>query len=86
MSFAAGYSAQALHDGAFVWADDSQYASFSSTTTNQFSVRAYGGVRFVTSGAGLTVDGYPVLTSGGGMGFTIQTNYGDTQHHRWLAG
>ena len=61
-SFAAGQQAHAVNQGAFVWAD-SQNAVFTSTTTNQFSVRANGGARFVTSGAGMTIDGYPVLTS-----------------------
>jgi hypothetical protein len=42
-SFAAGFSAEALHDGTFVWAD-SQNASFSSTASNQFLIRAGGGV------------------------------------------
>jgi len=58
-SFAAGNNAEALHQGAFVWAD-AQFTTFASTTTNQFSVRANGGVRFVTSGAGLTIDGQPI--------------------------
>lgn len=65
-SFAAGSSAQAVNSGAFVWADDSSGSSFSSTANNQFSVRAYGGVRFVTGGAGMTLDGVPVGTGGGG--------------------
>lgn len=43
-SFAAGQQAQATNNGAFVWAD-SQNASFSSTTTNEFSVRAQNGIR-----------------------------------------
>ena len=60
-SFAAGQQALATNDGAFVWAD-TQNGVFGSTTTNQFNVRANGGVRFVTSGAGITVDGSPVLT------------------------
>jgi hypothetical protein len=42
-SFAAGQSAQALHQGAFVWAD-SQGAVFASTTNDEFSVRANNGV------------------------------------------
>jgi hypothetical protein len=42
-SFAAGNGAQAVNDGAFVWADDSG-ASFASTADNQFAVRASGGV------------------------------------------
>ena len=60
-SFAAGLRAQATNDGAFVWAD-SQNTVFGSTKPNQFNVRANGGVRFVTSGAGMTVDGQNVLT------------------------
>ena len=43
-SFAAGNRAQALHAGAFVWAD-AQNASFASTTNNSFNIRASGGVR-----------------------------------------
>ena len=72
-SFAAGQQALATNDGAFVWAD-TQNGVFGSTTTNQFNVRANGGVRFVTSGAGITVDGSPVLTSAAGNGIVIQTN------------
>ncbi|HTY88054.1 MAG TPA: tail fiber domain-containing protein [Candidatus Acidoferrum sp.] len=55
-SFAAGRQAQALHQGAFVWSD-SQPTPFASTTNDQFLVRAQGGVRLVTSGAGMTLDG-----------------------------
>jgi trimeric autotransporter adhesin len=43
-SFAAGNQAQALHQGAFVWAD-SENAAFSSTTNDEFSIRAQNGVR-----------------------------------------
>jgi trimeric autotransporter adhesin len=53
--FAAGDQAQALHSGAFVWADSRGYA-FPSTAVNQFSARATGGVRFVT---GLDGSGNP---------------------------
>ncbi len=42
-SFAAGDEAQALHQGAFVWAD-SQGSAFASTGNNQFLIRAGGGV------------------------------------------
>jgi hypothetical protein len=42
-SFAAGYRAQATNDGTFVWAD-LQDADFASTGTNQFLIRASGGV------------------------------------------
>jgi hypothetical protein len=59
-SLAAGRSAKATFPGAFVWAD-SAGSDFVSTAPNQFSVRASGGVRLVTSGAGATVDGNPIL-------------------------
>ena len=58
--FAAGQQAQVYHDGSFVWSDN-EPGVFFSTTTNQFNVRADGGVRFVTGGAGITLDGQPVL-------------------------
>jgi hypothetical protein len=46
VSFAAGDSAQALHDGTFVWADlDPSRNPYSSTGTNQFCVRARGGIQ-----------------------------------------
>jgi len=43
-SFAAGQRAKAMHEGAFVWADKSINADFSSTAPNQFSIRASNGV------------------------------------------
>ncbi len=49
-SFAAGYHAQALYQGDFVWAD-SQSTNFAATTNDQVSFRCQGGVRF-TSGSG----------------------------------
>ena len=61
-SFAAGNQAQAVHDGAFVWSDNSTASPFATVTTNEFAVRATGGARFVTGGAGLTIDGLPVAT------------------------
>ncbi len=68
-SFAAGQQAQALHQGAFVWAD-SQNAVFASTSNDSFNVRAGGGVRFVTGGAGLLVDGQSPALRAGGNTFT----------------
>ena len=44
-SFAAGRQALASHDGSFVWADATG-GSFASTGTNEFDVRASGGVNF----------------------------------------
>jgi hypothetical protein len=61
-SFAAGESANALHDGAFVWAD-SQGSAFSSTAANQFLIRASGGVGIGTASpqGDLHVNGNTVL-------------------------
>lgn len=47
-SLAAGRNAQAQNIGSFVWAD-SRDGTFSSTTANEFSVRATGGVRLVSA-------------------------------------
>jgi hypothetical protein len=66
-SFAGGWRAKATNDGAFVWAD-TQNTDFYSTTNDEFNVRAQGGVRFETSGAGLTVDGQPVVAGVVGTG------------------
>jgi hypothetical protein len=49
-AFAAGTSAQAVHDGAFVWSDDSSTVT-SSTANNQFVARATGGFVFYTAPA-----------------------------------
>jgi hypothetical protein len=46
--FAAGRRAKANHDGAFVWAD-SFNADFASTKSNQFLIRAAGGVGINTN-------------------------------------
>lgn len=61
-AFAAGRRAKANHTGAFVWAD-SEGTDFESTTTNQFNVRARGGVRLETGGTGLLVDGVIIAGS-----------------------
>ena len=49
-SFAAGQQAQALYQGAFVWADSSN-AVFASTAIDQVSFRCNGGVRFTSGSA-----------------------------------
>ena len=49
-AFAAGHRAKANHTGAFVWAD-STAVDFASTATDQFLVRARGGVEFHTDEA-----------------------------------
>ena len=55
-SLAGGQQAKAEHSGSIVFADAS-YADFPSTRANEFAVRAGGGARFETGGAGLTLDG-----------------------------
>ncbi len=67
-SFAAGSNAQATNDGTFVWADSSSTNAFGSTTTNQFLVRATGGVQFLTAGGGVSVDGQPLFAGNNGSG------------------
>jgi trimeric autotransporter adhesin len=64
-SLAAGQQAQAVHNGTFVWADYSTYAPFTSTSSNQFLIRATGGV-----GIGTTAPDNPltVATVGGTSG------------------
>lgn len=55
-AFAAGRNATASHGGSFVWADSG--SAFSSSATNQFNIRASGGVRIYTnsgSTAGVTM-------------------------------
>jgi len=47
-SFAAGYRAKANHNGSFVWGDSTN-ADVASTGTNQFVVRANGGIYFQDS-------------------------------------
>ncbi len=53
LAFAAGVAAKAIHDGAWVWADggagDLLSPDFASTRTNQFLVRASGGVGINTN-------------------------------------
>jgi hypothetical protein len=50
-AFAAGFLAQALTDGSFVWSDDTTPVQVGSTKSNQFVVRATGGVGFFSSEA-----------------------------------
>jgi len=78
-AFAAGTRAKAIHTGAFVWAD-AQNVDFISTGTNQFLIRASGGIGINTnnpSGAALNIAGTVMATtfqspnfSGNGVGLT----------------
>jgi hypothetical protein len=75
-STALGYDAQATHSGSFVWADASLFAPpFTSTTSNQFAVRASGG--FYLQGnlsIGRPADVPLSVWSGQASGFFISTN------------
>jgi len=66
-SFAAGRRAKANHHGCFVWADMTN-ADFSSTDTNQFLIRASGGVGIGTTSPGqkLDVDLGDIVVQGAG--------------------
>jgi hypothetical protein len=59
-SFAAGQQAEAMHEGAFVWADSATVSTppppFTSVANNEFAVRATGGVRLVTA---INISGTP---------------------------
>lgn len=61
-SFAAGRQAQAIHNGAFVWADNNAI-DFPSTALDQFRVRASGGTQIYSNSA-LTTG--VTLAAGGG--------------------
>ncbi|MCL4790359.1 MAG: hypothetical protein KJ070_26845, partial [Verrucomicrobia bacterium] len=65
-ALAGGRQAQALHQGAFVWADSSGL-NFSSTASNQFLIRASGGVGINTNNPGsaaLAVNGDTQVSGG----------------------
>ena len=64
-SFAAGYRAQALHSGAFVWADSKNF-NFGSAVANQFRVRTTGGAQFVSAvnGSGGSIAGVTLAAGG----------------------
>ena len=77
-SFAAGDSAEAQHQGAFVWAD-SQGSSYSSDRNNQFKIRAGGGMVLDVSGSsGLNPAALRISsTSANGVGIFVAQNSSD---------
>jgi len=89
-SFAAGRRAQAVNQGAFVWADSTD-ADFASTAADQFLVRATGGVGIGTASPTeqLSVSGSAEVSAsvksplfsalpGDGSAVTVRTNDGST--------
>ncbi len=90
-SFAAGRGAQILntHGGSFVFADSND-AVFSSQASNEFSVRATGGVRFVTAidNGGAPISGV-MLPGGSGSwsflsGAAFKTNIEPVDSHELM--
>lgn len=75
-SFAAGTQAKATHVGTFVWADDSTSSDFASTGTNQFLIRALGGVGIGTNAPTnrLSVAGNADFSGNVGVGTNAPTN------------
>lgn len=63
--FAAGTYAKSAHVGAIVISDSSAHSAFASTNSNEFAVRAHGGLRFQT-GSSAGVVAYP-----GGSGWSV---------------
>jgi hypothetical protein len=72
-SFAAGFQAEANHDGTFVWADHSGGA-FASTGSDQFIIRASGGVGIGTNFPLAALD--VKRTLGGPSGYLGGSYYG----------
>lgn len=86
-SFAAGRGATALHAGTFVWGDDSAgNTSIASTASNQFLVRAAGGVWLGTTSEPSFVAGRFLNTSTGAYLSTAGawTNNSDVERKRDL--
>jgi len=65
-SFAAGRNARANHDGTFVWGDSAS-AVLASTSSDQFIVRARGGMWFGTNNSPSIPAGRFINTSAGGF-------------------
>jgi hypothetical protein len=73
-SMAAGYHAGALHDGTFVWSDfEPANFGFSSTSSNQFLIRAQNGVGINTNNpqAALHVNGTIIANNFSGSGSSL---------------
>ena len=66
-AFAAGNQAQAIHAGAFVWAD-SQNTNFYSTASDQFAVRASGGVLLNAGTNNVEIASGGIKVTGAGIG------------------
>ena len=65
-SFAAGNRAKAIHQGSFVWADSTN-VDFSTTASNQFLIRASGGVGIGTTNPTTALEVVGTVRAGGFM-------------------
>jgi trimeric autotransporter adhesin len=81
-SFAAGLKAKinSSHNGAFLFADATQ-SDFNSASSNEFAVRATGGVRFVTAVNGTTPTAGVQLAPGGSSWLTVSDRNAKTNFH-----
>lgn len=81
-SFAAGYRAKAIHPGSFVWADYQEYSDFPTTGSNQFLIRATGGVGIGKNNPATALDVNGTVTAsafsgnGAGLASLDATNLG----------
>ena len=82
-AFAAGRRAQANHPGAFVWADSTN-ADFASSSSNQFLIRAWGGVGINKNnpGSALDVNGVVAATGFHAKG-PVQLNDNEVYFHSY---
>lgn len=80
-ALAAGYRAKAFHNGAFVWADDTD-SDFGSTGNNQFLIRASGGMGICTTNplSRLTIAGAGGYKSTGAAAVVLDNT---AAHRRW---
>jgi len=74
-----------LHDGAFVWADTTE-TNFPSTATNEFAVRATGGIRLNAGQGNLELASGGIKVTGAGVNtptalFIQHAEAGNTQAH-----
>jgi hypothetical protein len=78
VSFAAGFKAQATHDGAFVWGDRLNVSGKTSSIDNEFNVYADGGVRMFAVGQ---TDPSMVIDTNGRVGIGTATPGALSQLH-----
>lgn len=89
-SFAAGRRARALHDGSFVWADQGSVSTgteFMSSSSNQFLIRASGGVGLNTTNpaARLTVAGAGAFNNLAGASVLLDNASASGRRWQWHA-